>query len=73
MLNRLLIVVHWFLFVWGLGMFLGLIWSLLNGGYIKISDFLELETGIVLAVVYPIALWIIKHRWIWFPWQHGKD
>ena len=77
MLNRLLMAVHWVLFLWVLTWPCLIINALLGKplavGWVtsEIEDFLI--TGGVLAVVYIITLWIIKSRWIVFPWQHDKD
>jgi hypothetical protein len=74
MLNRLLMVIHWVLFLWVLGWPFGIINALLGEPvYITRAAIEFLQIGSGLAVVYIILLWIIKHRWIWFPWQHNKD
>ncbi len=78
MLNRLLMVVHWFLFLWFL--FYPIV-AVIDVTHYLLGTQTWLYTrlyetflgyGFVLFFVYIIALWIIKHRWIWFPWQHVK-
>ena len=72
MLNRLLITVHWVLFLWVLCWPTAIIieesklYNLPRGTV----DFLFI--GGILAAVYIVALWIIKGRWIWFPWQNYR-
>ena len=29
--------------------------------------------GLLASIAFSILLFVIKGRWIWFPWQHDKD
>ena len=40
----------------------------------KVSEGIGLYlSGLGVSVIFAILLFIIKGRWIWFPWQHDKD
>ena len=75
MLGRLLQVIQWISFaVFLLGGLL--IWFM--EGVVDDRPMLKYEYQMVFLytgqyIVYVVILWIIKHRWIWFPWQHDKD
>ena len=64
--------VHWVLFLWVLCWPTAIIieestlYNLPRGTV----DFLYI--GGILAAVYIVALWIIKGRWIWLPWQNYR-
>jgi len=70
-LNRLLMAVHWFLFIWFLGFPTAIVVEIFDKVPSKFGT--ALYTGLILFLIYVVALWVIKSRWIWFPWQHDKD
>jgi len=63
--------VHWVLFLWFLLFPTAIIIEVFDKVPSKFGPILY--TGLGLFVVYVIALWIIKSRWVFFPWQHDKD
>ena len=79
MLNRLFMVIHWILFLWTSCYPTVIVFDLFHYANdtqkyifsIGHKDFLG--TGLILFFVYVVVLWVIKNRWIWFPWQHDKD
>ena len=74
MLNRLLMAVHWVLFLWFLVVPITIILLVFDKALdVRGEDSWLVVGGLILSVVYVIVLWIIKSRWIWFPWQHDKD
>ena len=77
-LNRLFMAVHWILFLWVLCWPLAIIITLVEVAGIRLFRFPReadefLWIGGVGFVVYIPALWIIKGRWTFCPWQHDKD
>jgi hypothetical protein len=70
MLNRLLMAVHWFLFIWFLGFPTVIVVEFFDKVSSQLGSFVY--TGLILFLNYVIVLWLFKRRWIWFPWQHVK-
>ena len=73
MLDRLLMVIHWVSLV---SLAIGFILI----AVIQIDCPRCLRKEWILAtpfwggyLVYVVILWIIKSRWIWFPWQVNRD
>ncbi|RPF98235.1 MAG: hypothetical protein CBC23_008890 [Rhodospirillaceae bacterium TMED63] len=66
MVNRLILVLHWFSFVAALFlifMFFGdkRWWEYAGEGFLA---------GLATIPVFAVIMFIIYGRWIWFPWQH---
>jgi hypothetical protein len=74
MLGRLLQVIQWISFAGCcLGLFIWFWEGIVEDNPIRKS---ELEISFLFVgqyIGYVVVLWIIKHRWIWFPWQYNKD
>ena len=74
MLGRLLQVIQWFSFAGCcLGLFLWFMEGIVDEYPMRKSDYQVSFLFIGQYIGYVVVLWIIKHRWIWFPWQHDKD
>ena len=82
MLNRFLLFLHWFVWLCLAISIIPFLQQLLvyielcNAEYGSYCQKMPwkikwiFQYGIPPIVIYPIALWIYRSEWIWFPWQH---
>ena len=68
MLGRLALVIHWGMYIW-------IVWLLVeelnkNGLSRIISD--DTLAFTIPFITFTTIYWIVKKRWVFFPWQHIK-
>jgi len=72
MLGRLTLATHW-----GMYFILLLSWITLIGDYrtydVKIDDItIHVTVSVIPFGIFTLIYWIVKKRWVLFPWQHVK-
>jgi len=73
MLSKLLIIIHWLIYGLVLLTIFSIILSLIKNEQVDAAtqDIFRYSVGALAA--YITIIWIIKRRWIYFPWQHDKN
>ncbi len=73
MLERILIIIHWLVYGLVLLTIFSVIIRLIKNGQLDAAtqDIFRYSIGALAA--YITILWIIKRKWIYFPWQHDKN
>mgnify|MGYP003668390862 CR=1 FL=1 len=68
MLGRLVLVIHWGIFVW-IAILLAI--EFYFSGFERLAD-ADTYVFLVPFVLFTLIYWIMKNRWAFFPWQHVK-
>ena len=72
MLNRLLIIVHWLIYGFVLLCIFSVALLLAATGEVDTQTQEFFRYSVVSLALYIFVLWLIKRKWIYFPWQHNE-
>jgi hypothetical protein len=72
MLNKFLILMHWILYGLVVLSIFSIVLESIKSGYIDAKTQDIFRYSVVALAFFISMVWMIKRRWIYFPWQHNK-
>jgi len=72
MINRLLMGIHWILYGFVILSIFSVFLMLVEKGLVDPPTENIFRYSVVALAFYIGAVWVIKKRWVYFPWQHDK-
>jgi hypothetical protein len=72
MLNKLLILTHWSLYGLVLLVIFSVVLELAETGSVDMKTQDIFRYSVIALALFTSIVWLIKRRWIYFPWQYDK-